>query len=78
MKPFSHTLHPLFQQLNVGSEVWWNTVNKLGSPLVNLQKIKRSVPLYGVVLSLKKVSLSILIFTHKALLSIKSGIVLAI
>lgn len=40
MKPFSHPLHPLFQQLNVGSEVWWNTVKKLGSPLVNLQKNK--------------------------------------
>ncbi len=40
MKPFSHPLHPLFQQLNVGSEVWWNTVKKIGSPLVNLQKNK--------------------------------------
>lgn len=40
MKPFSQPLHPLFQQLNVGSEVWWNTVKKLGSPLVNLQKNK--------------------------------------
>lgn len=40
MKPFSHPLHPLFQQLNVGSEVWWNTIKKVGSPLVNLQKNK--------------------------------------
>ncbi len=40
MKPFSQPLHPLFQQINVGSEVWWNTVKKLGSPLVNLQKNK--------------------------------------
>ncbi len=40
MKPFSQPLHPLFQQLNVGSEVWWNTVKKLGSPLVTLQKNK--------------------------------------
>ncbi|QNX89241.1 enterochelin esterase [Acinetobacter seifertii] len=40
MKPFSHPLHPLFQQLNVGSEVWWNIVKKIGSPLVNLQKNK--------------------------------------
>ncbi|WP_336975856.1 enterochelin esterase [Acinetobacter pittii] len=40
MKPFSQPLHPLFQQINVGSEVWWNTVKKLGSPLVNLQKDK--------------------------------------
>ncbi len=40
MKPFSQPLHPLFQQLNVGSEIWWNTVKKLGSPLVNLQKNK--------------------------------------
>ncbi|WP_336940055.1 enterochelin esterase [Acinetobacter pittii] len=38
MKPFSQPLHPLFQQINVGSEVWWNTVKKLGSPLVSLQK----------------------------------------
>lgn len=40
MKSFSQPLHPLFQQINVGSEVWWNTVKKLGSPLVNLQKNK--------------------------------------
>ncbi|KRI51141.1 enterochelin esterase [Acinetobacter pittii] len=40
MKPFSQPLHPLFQQINVGSEVWWNTVKKLGSPLVSLQKNK--------------------------------------
>ncbi|WP_224991877.1 enterochelin esterase [Acinetobacter pittii] len=40
MKPFSQPLHSLFQQLNVGSEVWWNTVKKLGSPLVTLQKNK--------------------------------------
>lgn len=40
MKPFSQPLHPLFQQLNIGSEVWWNTVKKIGSPLVSLQKNK--------------------------------------
>ncbi len=78
MKPFSHPLHPLFQQLNVGSEVWWNTIKKVGSPLVNLQKIKRYVPLFGVVLSLKKVSVFTSISIHRALLSMKSGIVLAI
>lgn len=37
MKPFSHPLHPLFQQSNVGSETWWNTVKKLGNPLVIVQ-----------------------------------------
>jgi enterochelin esterase family protein len=37
MKPFSHPLHPLFQQSNVGSETWWNTVKKLGNPLVTVQ-----------------------------------------
>ncbi|MHC3124920.1 enterochelin esterase [Acinetobacter sp. GN11] len=40
MKPFSHPLHPLFQQLNVGSEVWWNTVKILGNPLVYFQSDK--------------------------------------
>ena len=37
MKPFSHPLHPLFQQSNVGCETWWNTVKKLGTPLVTVQ-----------------------------------------
>ncbi|GLG83209.1 enterochelin esterase [Acinetobacter calcoaceticus] len=37
MKPFSHPLHPLFQQSNVGCETWWNTVKKLGNPLVTVQ-----------------------------------------
>ncbi|GAM30700.1 hypothetical protein P23_1203 [Acinetobacter calcoaceticus] len=37
MKPFSHPLHPQFQQSNVGSETWWNTVKKLGTPLVTVQ-----------------------------------------
>jgi enterochelin esterase family protein len=37
MKPFSMPLHPLFQQLNVGCETWWNTVKKLGNPLVSVQ-----------------------------------------
>ncbi|SEO14804.1 enterochelin esterase [Acinetobacter sp. yr461] len=37
MKPFSHPLHPLFQQSNVGCETWWNTVKKLGNPLVIVQ-----------------------------------------
>lgn len=37
MKPFSP---PLFQQFNLGSEVWRNTVKKLGNPPVNLQKNK--------------------------------------
>ncbi|AQZ81832.1 enterochelin esterase [Acinetobacter calcoaceticus] len=37
MKPFSHPLHPLFQQSNVGCETWWNTVKKLGNPLVSVQ-----------------------------------------
>ncbi|MBJ9704132.1 enterochelin esterase [Acinetobacter calcoaceticus] len=37
MKPFSHPLHPLFQQSNVGCEIWWNTVKKLGAPLVTVQ-----------------------------------------
>lgn len=37
MKPFSMPLHPLFQQSNVGCETWWNTVKKLGNPLVTVQ-----------------------------------------
>lgn len=37
MKPFSHPLHPLFQQSNFGCETWWNTVKKLGTPLVTVQ-----------------------------------------
>ncbi|WP_375038437.1 enterochelin esterase [Acinetobacter sp. RW6] len=37
MKPFSHPLHPLFQQSNVGCETWWNTVKKLGNPLITVQ-----------------------------------------
>lgn len=40
MKPFSHPLHPLFQQFNVGSDVWWSTVKKLGNPLVTTQTDK--------------------------------------
>lgn len=42
MKPFSHPLHPLFQQSNVGCETWWNTVKKLGNPLVTVQTNHKS------------------------------------
>jgi enterochelin esterase family protein len=42
MKPFSHPLHPLFQQSNVGCETWWNTVKKLGTPLVTVQTNNKS------------------------------------
>ncbi|MFM6905395.1 MAG: alpha/beta hydrolase-fold protein [Acinetobacter tjernbergiae] len=34
MKPNYFPIHPIFQQKNLGSETWWNSVKEIGTPLV--------------------------------------------
>lgn len=34
MKPNDFPIHPIFQQKNIGSDIWWNVVKHIGNPLV--------------------------------------------
>ncbi|MEB6478863.1 enterochelin esterase [Acinetobacter vivianii] len=34
MKPNYFPIHPIFQQKNLGSDIWWNSVEHIGTPLV--------------------------------------------
>ncbi|ENX35676.1 hypothetical protein F889_00751 [Acinetobacter colistiniresistens] len=34
MKPNYFPIHPIFQQKNLGSETWWNSIKEAGTPLI--------------------------------------------